>query len=86
MKGKNLKLVAATAGTAGLLAMGAIGASFSAMAEEEPPTPGPVAPPEVTTGETTTDQTVPPTTPTTSIAVPEIEGPAPLAPEQEDAM
>lgn len=82
MNGKNMKLVAATAGTAGLLAMGAIAASFSAAAEE--PTPGPVTTPEATTGETTTEE-APPATPTTTIAVPEIEGPAPLPTEQEDA-
>jgi hypothetical protein len=44
-----------------------------------------VEPTEVPTGETTTE-TAPPTTPTTSSAVPEIEGPATLPPEQQGAL
>jgi hypothetical protein len=39
----------------------------------------------VTSGETTTETTAPPT-PTTTVAVPPIEGPATLPPEQQDAL
>jgi hypothetical protein len=65
--------------------MGALTVAFSGSSVAEPTTPGPVPPPEPTLGETITE-TPPPTTPTTTIATPPIEGPAPLPPEQEDAL
>jgi len=80
-----LKLVAATAGATSVLAMGALTVAFSGSSLAEPSTPGPVPPPEPTLGETSTE-TPPPTTPTTTIATPSIEGPAPLPPEQDDAV
>jgi hypothetical protein len=77
-----LKLMTAAAGAGAVLAMGGLTVATSAA---EPAPPGPVAPTEVTTGETTTE-TTPPTTPTTSSAVPEIEAPATLPPEQQGAL
>jgi hypothetical protein len=77
-----LKLITAAAGTGALLAMGGLTVATSAA---EPAPPGPVEPTEVTSGETTTE-TTPPMTPTTSVAVPPIEGPATLPPEQQDAL
>jgi hypothetical protein len=79
-----LKLFTAAAGTGALLAMGGLTVATSA-AEPEPAPPGPVEPTEVTSGETTTETTAPPT-PTTTVAVPPIEGPATLPPEQQDAL
>ena len=76
MNTKKLKLIAATAGTAGVLSMGVLTAAFSGSALADPATPGPIPTPEPTLGETTTDQTAPETTPTTPSAVPEIVGPA----------
>ena len=84
MKTTKVKLVTATAGAGALLAMGGLTIATSA-AEPETPTPGPVVPGEITTGETPTEQTVAPPPPTTSSVAPEIEGPAPLPSEQEAA-
>jgi hypothetical protein len=81
---KTLKLMAAGAGGAAVIAMGGLTMATTSWAEPETPTPGPVPTEEATTGETTTLMTPPPTTPTTSSVAPEIEGPAPLPPEQED--
>jgi len=80
-----VKVAAATAGATGVLAMGALTVAFGGSSAAEPSTPGPVPPPEPTLAETSTE-TTPPTTPTTTIAEPTIKGPAPLPPEQEDAL
>lgn len=83
MNGKSMKLVAASVGAGALIAGGALTVATSSSAE--PATPGPVPTEEATIGETTT-ATVAPETPTTSSAVPPIEGPAALPPEQQDAL
>lgn len=83
MNGKTMKVMAASVGAGALIAGGALTVATSSSAE--PATPGPVPTVEATTGETTTE-TVAPETPTTSSAVPEIEGPASLPPEQQDAL
>jgi hypothetical protein len=82
---KTLKVMAASAGAGAILAMGGLSVASTSWAEPEPSTPGPVPTEEATTGETTTE-TTPPTTPTTSSVAPEIEGPAALPSEQEDAL
>lgn len=79
-----MKLMTATAGAGALLAMGGLTIATS-VAEPEPAPPGPVTPTEITTGETSVDQTVPATTPTTVSVAPEIVGPAPLPPGQSEA-
>jgi hypothetical protein len=81
-----LKLISATAGATGVLAMGAISVAFgsTSVAEPTPSTPGPVPTPSATTGETVVEETPAPIEPSTSSAVPEIKGPAPLPPEEED--
>jgi hypothetical protein len=68
-----------------VLAMGGLSVASTSWAEPEPSTPGPVPTEEATTGETTT-VTTPATTPTTSSVPLEIEGPAALPSEQEDAL
>ena len=83
MNNKSLKVMAAGIGAGALIAGGALTVATSSSAE--PATPGPVPTEEATIGETTTE-TVAPSTPTTSSAVPEIEGPAELPPEQQDAL
>ncbi len=83
MTSKNVKILAATAGIGAMATMGALTVATSSQAE--PSTPGPVPTVEATTGETSTE-TVAPSTPTTTVAVPSIEGPAPLPPEQQDAL
>jgi hypothetical protein len=65
--------------------MGGLSAASTSWAEPEPSTPGPVPTEDATRGETTT-VTTPATTPTTSSVTPEIEGPAALPSEQEDAL
>ena len=81
MKSMNLKLMTAAAGAGALLAMGGITVATSSA---DPETPGLIEPVEATTGQTTTETTAP-TAPETSIAVPEITGPAPL-PEEEQGV
>ena len=83
MNGKTMKVMAASVGAGALIAGGALTVATTSAAE--PATPGPVPAEEATIGETTTETTAP-TTPTTSSAVPEIEGPAELPPEQDDAL
>ena len=83
MNGKTMKVMAASVGAGALIAGGALTVATTSAAE--PATPGPVPTEEATTGETTTETTAP-ETPTTSSAVPEIEGPAELPAEQEDAL
>ena len=81
MNGKKLKLAAATAGTAGLLAMGGLTIAVSGTSAAEPE-PGAPAAPTATTGVTVTEG-VPATTPLTEFAKPSIEGPAPLPAEDQ---
>jgi hypothetical protein len=81
---KTVKVMAASAGTGAVLAMGGLSVASTSWAEPEPSTPGPVPTEDATTGETTT--VTPATTPTTSSVTPEIEGPAALPSEQEDAL
>ena len=88
---KSLKTMAATIGAGALIAGGALTMASNSWAEPaEPAPPGPVPTEEATVGETTTETTLteetPPPAPTTSSAVPGIEGPAALPPEQEDAL
>ncbi len=74
---KQIKLVSATVGACGALAMGAFGLAggTSVAQEEEEPTPaGPVTTSEITTGVTITD-TVVPEAPETSVATPPITTP-----------
>jgi len=80
-----LKLVSATAGATGVLAMGALPVAFGGTSVAEPSSPGPVPTPSATTGETSTEAAAPSelSAPSTSSAVPSIEGPAPLPPEEE---
>lgn len=81
MMSNKLKLLAAAAGAGALVTMGGV---TIASAEPEPAPPGPVKPTEATMPETSIESPAP-STPTTPSAVPEIKGPAPLPPEQEDA-
>jgi hypothetical protein len=78
-----VKLISATAGVTGVLAMGAVSVAFSGTTVAEPSSPGPVPTPSATIGETSTEATPAPSVPTTSLAVPPIEGPAPLPSEEE---
>jgi hypothetical protein len=77
-----LKLISATAGATGVLAMGALPVVFGGTSVAEPTSPGPVPTPSATIGETSTEAEAP-LEPSTSSAVPPIEGPAPLPPEEE---
>lgn len=85
MSSKSLKMMAATIGAGAVIAGGALTMATNSWAEPDVPNPGPVPTEEATLGETTVDE-APPSTPTTTLAVPEIEGPAPLPPEQDDAL
>jgi hypothetical protein len=78
-----LKLISATAGVAGLLAMGVVSVAFGSTSVAEPSTPGPVPTPTATTGETVVEETPAPEEASTSSAVPPIKGPASLPPEEE---
>ena len=82
MNTTKLKLISATAGATGVLAMGALSVAFGGTSVAEPTSPGPVPTPSATTGETSTEAAAP-SEPSTSSAVPSIEGPAPLPPEEE---
>jgi hypothetical protein len=74
VKSKQFRLMAATAGGAAVLAMGALTVTFSnvSVAEEppEPPPPGPVTTSEVTIGETATETVVPEAPPSEAVAPP----------------
>jgi hypothetical protein len=80
-----LKLISATAGAAGVLAMGALSVSFGSSSVAEPITPGPVPTPTATTGETVIESPAAPeaTEATVESAVPSITGAAPLPPEEQ---
>jgi hypothetical protein len=78
-----LKLISATTGATGVLAMGAISIAVGGTSVAEPSTPGPIPTPSATTGETVVEETPAPIEPSTSSAVPPIKGPAPLPPEEE---
>jgi hypothetical protein len=78
-----VKLISATAGVTGMLAMGAVTVATSGSSVAEPSTPGPVPTPSATLGDTSTEATPAPPGPTTPSAVPSIQGPAPLPPEEE---
>jgi hypothetical protein len=78
-----LKLISATAGVAGVLAMGVVSVAFGSTNVAEPSTPGPVPTPTATTGETVVAETPAAPEASTSSAVPPIKGPAPLPPEEE---
>ena len=88
MNNKTLKLMAASCGAGALIASGTLVVATSSSAD--PAVPGPVPTEEATIGETTTETTLtestPAETPTTTVAVPPIEGPATLPPEQDDAL
>jgi len=73
MNSKQIKLCSATVGASAVLAMGAFAVltSGTSVAEQDPPTPGPVTTSEITTGETVTE-TVLPEAPETTAAVPPI--------------
>jgi hypothetical protein len=77
-----LKMISVAAGATGVLAMGALSVAFSGTTVAEPSNPGPVPTPSATIGETSTEAEAP-SAPETSSAVPSIEGPAPLPPEEE---
>ena len=81
MKTTQLKLVSAAVGASAVIAMGAIGVTFSSVSSAEPDTSTNPTPTAVI-GETSTT-TTPPSTPETTQATPSIEGPAPLPPEEE---
>jgi hypothetical protein len=82
VKTKQFKLMTAAAGASAVIAMGALGVANSSVSVAEEPTPGTVATPEATTGETITT-TTPPSTPVTSVATPSITGAAPLPSEEQ---
>ncbi|MDT5082809.1 MAG: hypothetical protein QOJ80_7446 [Mycobacterium sp.] len=83
MNTTKLKLISATAGVAGVLAMGVVSVAFGSTSVAEPSTPGPVPTPTATTGETVVEETPAPEEASTSSAVPPIKGPASLPPEEE---
>ena len=82
MNTTKLKLISATGGVTGVLAMATLSVAFDGTSVAEPTSPGPVPTPSATTGETSTEAAAP-SEPSTSSAVPSIEGPAPLPPELE---
>jgi hypothetical protein len=88
MNSNQLKVMAASIGAGALIASGTVVAATSSSAD--PAVPGPVPTEDATLGETTTETTLtestPAETPTTTVAVPPIEGPATLPPEQDDAL
>ncbi|MDT5337982.1 MAG: hypothetical protein QOD90_3487 [Mycobacterium sp.] len=88
MNSKRIKVVAASIGAGALIASGTLVVATTSSAD--PAVPGPVPTEEATLGETTTETTLtestPAETPTTTEAVPPIEGPATLPPEQDDAL
>lgn len=84
MNTTKLKLISATAGATGVLAMGAISIAIGGTSVAEPSSPGPIPTPSATTGETVVEETPAPIEPSTSSAVPPIKGPAPLPTEEED--
>lgn len=74
VKSSQFKVVAATAGAAAVVAMGALTVTFSNVSEAEPPEPappGPITTSEVTTGESIVE-TVAPEAPETTAFVPPI--------------
>ena len=80
---KTMKMMAASAGAGALIAMGGFAMAGNGWADPaDPASPGPVTPEEATLGATTVESP-PPMTPETSSAVPPIEGPAPLPPEEQ---
>jgi hypothetical protein len=69
---KKLKLMSAGIGASAVVAMGALGVAFSDVSAAEPDsTPGPVATPEMTSGQTVAT-TTPPSAPPTSQATPSV--------------
>lgn len=88
MNSNQMKVVATSIGAGALVAGGTLMVAASTSADSA--VPGPVPTEEATLGETTTEttptSTTPAETPTTTVAVPPIEGPAALPPEQEDAL
>ena len=74
---KKMKLAAAAAGGAAVVAFGVFGAIAGPQATT-------AASSHMTVGQTSTE-TTPPTAPAVSMAVPTIKGPAPLPPEQKAA-
>jgi hypothetical protein len=80
-----LKLISATAGATGVLAMGALSVAFGSSSVAEPSTPGPVPTPTATTGETVIESPAAPeaTEETVESAAPSITGTAPLPPEEQ---
>ena len=88
MNSNQMKVVAASIGAGALIASGTVVVATTSSAD--PAVPGPVPTEDATLGETTTETTLtestPAETPTTTVAVPPIKGPAALPSEQDGAL